>query len=243
MTEHTTTQASTRWLQLTFAAVLIAGAALAVRYESRLDSPPKVAAPPSRVATPNSDSAEPTGSIAVMQSESEGMTYWPVPATSQPIDPVTGKILEERPFRIGSRMPDYSSRRKVERATADLEKLARMIEKFYCDHHRFPARRLLFESAAVEGAPLFGIDPGELKFEATDPFVAATYAFHFAGERWILISAGPDGDYDIDPTIINDPSFDPRALLDSELTYNADRGAFSGGDIWRYDLAPKCVNP
>lgn len=64
------------------------------------------------------------------------------------------------------------------------------------------------------------------------------YAYHQAGPYgWLLVSPGPDGDYDIrDPAAVYNPA-DPLARIPSdglvELTYDPTNGRGSSGDVYR----------
>jgi hypothetical protein len=51
-------------------------------------------------------------------------------------------------------------------------------------------------------------------------------------EGWILVSAGPDRDYDISPPKVFDPSTTQPSPALLRLTYDPTNGTMSNGDIW-----------
>lgn len=75
-----------------------------------------------------------------------------------------------------------------------------------------------------------------------DPFSPLTrknpYIYHLGDRekygpkiwRWMLISAGPDGDYDFDPTVAFD---DARAEFLTSVIYDPTNGLVSNGDLMR----------
>ena len=66
-----------------------------------------------------------------------------------------------------------------------------------------------------------------------------TYGYFSDEDGWILFSAGPDYDYDIDPVTDFD-SHDPERITALELkAYDPTNGTYSNGDIFRIGLADK----
>lgn len=141
------------------------------------------------------------------------------------------------------------------RAITDMRSLGTALESYKVDNGAYPAMR-----PARELVPDIPSDAPEARFNTiewgrstlmglTTPvaFVTSLYpdpfsdfkgmpfVYHSDGHHFILISAGPNCDHDIDPTrdvdfAISQPS--PRLV---SLTYDSTNGTGSSGDYWRLD--------
>lgn len=88
--------------------------------------------------------------------------------------------------------------------------------------------------------------PKNASLAIRDPFGLSKshpYAYYSAGDSWILYSAGPDKDYDIDPVNDGDDVFDPASLLLIMKTYDPTNGTVSDGDVWLTGKANASVVP
>lgn len=118
-----------------------------------------------------------------------------------------------------------------------------------------------FAHPDLQRLPSFRVDPGvrdpfivpirdagwEPYYYPADPFAPKTetdlaerraaFVYFPAGEgnevAWIVVSAGPDGDYDIDPREVYDSSAKRPSAVLLTLTYDATNGTLSDGDLWR----------
>jgi hypothetical protein len=69
----------------------------------------------------------------------------------------------------------------------------------------------------------------------TDPFApsrGACYVYNQGSDRWVIVSAGPDRDYDFDPPCF-DPAYKPTWSDILARTYDPSNGTVSNGDIYR----------
>jgi type II secretory pathway pseudopilin PulG len=154
------------------------------------------------------------------------------------------------------------TRSKVARVTTDMRSMATAIEAYYIDNGAYPAwafgpagaNGTVISSPPTASQPTFKIwaNPSEVgsfnllttpisyiqRFRE-DPFVdtlglgTPTYAYFTDGGGWMLLSPGPDGDYDVDPSAIYNSSDPNIASLLAPLTYDPSNGEISNGDIWR----------
>ncbi len=156
-----------------------------------------------------------------------------------------------RPSRVHERP-------KVSRVKADMRSLATAIEVYRLDHGEWPAMVPLDLTgsntkwlAKSGGQRLMTVDSGSaeraglttpvayLTSVFSDPFAprGTPYAYYHDREGFILISPGPDEDYDIqDPATVYDGSIpQPSELLvgGGSWTYDPTNGMVSNGDVWR----------
>lgn len=140
----------------------------------------------------------------------------------------------------------------VSRVKADQRTLATALESYSIDHNRYPLWELRTDLATQR--PTFILpQPGTRPFTLTtpisyitsyptDPFSAGKkewFSYYTSGRAWILISAGPDKDYDIVPQQDFQQPRDSKALWDIIVnkTYDPTNGSVSNGDIWRSNLS------
>jgi len=124
------------------------------------------------------------------------------------------------------------------KAKDDLRALAVALECFFMDHNTYPSpedgpgigrtsRSLTTPIAYFSQLPY---DPFQKPLDGRSLY----YAYYAVNDGWILISTGPDGDFDIDPA--GDYSGfslkQPSSNLVSK-TYDPTNGAMSDGDIYR----------
>lgn len=151
------------------------------------------------------------------------------------------------PFRSFS----SSMRSKPSRALADMRSYATAIETYYVDFNTY-TKPVPFTSspfwkpgnAALEAAVQkhLGTVPTTLTTPIAyvtslfpDPYApirGMAFAYHSNGMNWILVSAGPDEDYDFDPAADFSNETTPTERL-LQKTYDPTNGAKSGGDMWR----------
>lgn len=156
-----------------------------------------------------------------------------------------------------------SARAKAARAKSDMRSLATGLETYFVDFNAYPtgqslphaaqaagqsplklfkalraADRLQLKAINTSGTRLLGADAKVLMDQVlyADPFAkvsGTTFVYHSDPKGWILVSAGPDQDYDILPSRDYDgATTQPTAQL-LMLTYNPTNGTVSDGDIWR----------
>lgn len=168
------------------------------------------------------------------------------------------------------------SRSAVSRVKSDMRSCATALESFHVDHKRYPPHSPAIEHGALGRVPLLTPESlansrgvGMPSFSLTelpnlttpiayiashfpDPLNRAkgmTFGYWTDGEQgWILISTGPDGDYDLNPPekFYDALSERPSARL-LERTYDPTNGVASDGDIWRAAIrssqAPPAPSP
>jgi len=145
---------------------------------------------------------------------------------------------------------------KVTTAKNRLRDVSKALEAYRDDNGAFPGLRPLREFYTdptkldrAGGGALFGIDSGgpghrglttPVAYAASllsDPFApeeAAPFAYYTDGEKWILISPGPDGDYDINPKRDCDFSLSQPTTHILLMMYDPTNGTkHSDGDIVR----------
>jgi type II secretory pathway pseudopilin PulG len=151
-------------------------------------------------------------------------------------------------------------RAKASRARTDMRSLAKAIEWYHIDNDAYPAWATgeLSENVARCVDPLFQHVPsfrqardGEALLTLTTPILyvggcypwdpfsperGATYVYYATKPKdtdgWILVSPGPDRDYDISPPKVFDPSTTQPSPALLRLTYDPTNGTMSNGDIW-----------
>jgi len=162
---------------------------------------------------------------------------------------------------FGDRRPERS---QVSRVRADQRVLATAIEAYYVDHNAYPAEHSILEAPGIDapserrrivragGTSLATAEWGRPGLDGlttplayvtnvfADPFApmrGTPYAYHADAKGWLLTSAGPDGDYDIQhPAEVYDSSIpqpSPHLLAGGPWTYDPTNGLVSDGDVWR----------
>lgn len=150
-------------------------------------------------------------------------------------------------------------RAKVSRVRTDLRSIRRALEAYRADHRAYlpsttspesVARCGLYIHPAPGRLPTFLViykpdGPSVPEFQTyadypSDPFApqrGATFVYFMTkkeeAEGWILTSPGPDGDYDIDPAGMYDPSNKKPSATLVIRSYDPTNGSLSDGDIWR----------
>ncbi|NUP88654.1 MAG: hypothetical protein HUU25_02405 [Candidatus Sumerlaeia bacterium] len=156
--------------------------------------------------------------------------------------------------------PAAPIREAVSRIRADMRAMATAIESYYVDCNAYPAwvsadssESIVQGNSVLAAMPTFrrGILPpgGRCVIPLTlttpiayitslvpDPFnpdVPSTFAYYTDGPGWILLSPGPDGDFDVNPrTVYKSELAQPSAEL-LVLSYDPTNGTISDGDLWR----------
>lgn len=148
---------------------------------------------------------------------------------------------------------EAQTRSRVSMVRSHMRSLATALETYYIDVNSYPAmssdpRTSIFGNAQASlPVPGFRMQAGSRVMTLTtpvayitnlpeDPFstvAGGTYAYYTPGPRgFILISPGPDGDWDLDPAI-----YDPTIAQPSDdllhFTWDPTNGTVSDGDIWR----------
>jgi type II secretory pathway pseudopilin PulG len=133
---------------------------------------------------------------------------------------------------------------------APIRMLATAIESYFVDHNAYPPIVPLYyfsenerELRQAGGFSLFTFGgnlttpTAYLSEKINDPFSPQPlpFAYFTDGKGWIIVSRGPDKDYDFDPKQVYDGSLpQPSAsLLTSPFTCDPTNGTISNGDIWR----------
>jgi hypothetical protein len=147
----------------------------------------------------------------------------------------------------------------VGRALSDMRSMATALESYYVDCNAYPAwtdqpgELQLPRTGGAKAIPSFMAKTDKHQAMTlttpiaymtslfTDPFSgqpASTFVYYAAtvGEKkgWIIVSAGPDGRYDLD-TKLYDPALsaaDATNVL-APFTFDPTNGVMSAGDIWR----------
>lgn len=125
-----------------------------------------------------------------------------------------------------------------------LGQLQNRLDSYHAAHKQFPPMR---QMAGSRAPPHMTFDMGEGALSALqDPFSSAkdrAFAYHTDGQRWLLYSAGPDKDYDIDaPNEL--VSFAVGSLTETiAKTYDPTNGTASNGDIWLAGRVKKSESP
>ncbi len=143
-------------------------------------------------------------------------------------------------------------RASVMRVKADQRSLATALEAYGIDHNRYPMWELRTDFATQR--PTFILPSEEtgrggltspiayITSIPRDPFSAGKkewLSYYTSGRAWILISAGPDKDYDIVPQQDFQQPRDSKALWDIIVnkTYDPTNGSVSNGDVWRSNIS------
>lgn len=156
------------------------------------------------------------------------------------------------------------ARAKVSRARSEMRTLATAIEAYKVDHGAFAAARPMIddfgrrsddEQRAVQEAGALGLRTvewgqrgccgvttpvayvSELPIDPFAPVRGLSFLYLADENGFILVSPGPDRDYDIgDPAKVYDSSIQqPSAYLlaGGPWTYDPTNGTISNGDVWR----------
>jgi Tfp pilus assembly protein PilE len=149
-------------------------------------------------------------------------------------------------------------RSRISRAKSDQRSLANALEAYYVDNNSYVSwatgdqgvNNFLPAGSASRGRPTFRRPSAGGPMTLTtplayitqlqpDPFApdkGAVHSYYCDGGGWILLSAGPDGDYDIDPQKLYNSSVpQPSAELLSK-NYDVTNGTVSDGDIFRVKM-------
>jgi type II secretory pathway pseudopilin PulG len=147
---------------------------------------------------------------------------------------------------------EAQGRATVSRVKTDQRSLAVALESYAIDHNHYPMWEMRTDFATQR--PSFILpQPGTRPFTLTtpiayitsiypDPFSAGKkewFSYYTSGRAWILISAGPDKDYDIVPQQDFQQPSGMKELLDVLVnkTYDPTNGSVSNGDIWRSNIS------
>lgn len=148
---------------------------------------------------------------------------------------------------------DEAIKQAAMRVKADMRTMAVAIESYYVDTNTYPAYATKGGSIPLImdewpfALPTFNRRMGpDGIFSLTtpiayvtniyaDPFISTEelrlpFAYYSTPKGWILLSPGPDMDWDIDPVKQYDPEDRTKLLL---MTYDPTNGVVSGGDIYR----------
>ncbi len=139
----------------------------------------------------------------------------------------------------------------VSRVKADQRSLATAIECYTIDNNRYPLWELRTDFATQRPSFIL-LRPEKPAGSLTtpiayitsiprDPFSAGKkewFSYYTSGRAWILISAGPDKDYDIVPQQDFQQPSGMRELLGILVnkTYDPTNGSVSNGDVWRSNI-------
>jgi len=141
-------------------------------------------------------------------------------------------------------------RAKKSKNYSPMRTLATVLESYYNDHGAYPPMRSLKdmtekpdELEKAGGASLQTFSPvlttptAYIQRFENDPFspYPLPFVYYTDGEGWMILSRGPDGDYDINPAKIynSSDSYQSFSVLASPATYDPSNGTTSNGDIWR----------
>ncbi|MFH0794382.1 MAG: DUF4190 domain-containing protein [bacterium] len=122
-------------------------------------------------------------------------------------------------------------RSKVSRVKADLRMLATGLESYRVDNNSYPVGTTPgggLEKLTTPVAHISSLPPDTFAREKGAPL-----RYHTDGAGWILVSRGPDLDYDIEPR----SDYSTQNAKSSDVlwakTYDPTNGTVSNGDIWR----------
>jgi hypothetical protein len=144
----------------------------------------------------------------------------------------------------------------VSRVKNDMRSMATGIESYFVDEHAYPPmqpmRDFVHDEHALRrtgGIDMSTVRPGDASLAGiTTPVAYVTTMFHdpFAplgnlsfgyytdGPSWILISPGPDGDYDMNhPDEVFTSKEDQPSTRVILMAYDPTNGTTSSGDVWR----------
>jgi hypothetical protein len=149
-------------------------------------------------------------------------------------------------------------RSRVSRARADQRSLATALESYYVDNGSYVSwatgdqgvNNFLPANSASRARPTFRRPSAGGPRTLTTPlaYITQLYPDSFAPDKgavlsyycdpngWILISAGPDGDYDIDPQKLYNSSVSQPSTELLSKAYDPTNGTVSDGDIFRVKM-------
>jgi len=154
-------------------------------------------------------------------------------AVLMPLSETEGKIggIDVQASAGSASQEDY----RYEKATSSLEQIAFALEDYIVENQHYPgALDLLIDPKN----PYIGFLPKDpYSQNRNEPFVYKTN-----GEKWVLVSRGPDGDFDFDPDVLFDSEIDKYEYLGgyfrfprpgARYLYDPVNGPVSNGDIIR----------
>lgn len=136
-----------------------------------------------------------------------------------------------------SRMPESNTRSRVSRAKSDMRAIASSLEAYRAEHHAYPPMKRLQSGPEAQG-PATVLPDGFVVETMVDPFSGKSelpYYYFLGSDGWMVISAGPDKEYQIVPESMYAYGSEMSPTL-VELTYDPTNGTTSRGDIWRSKL-------
>jgi len=158
---------------------------------------------------------------------------------------------------------ELNSRARASRAKNDMRTLATSLEAYFVDFNAYPAgqplpraaglvgksekkvrevlagiNRLDLNAVATSGTRLLGRDDAVLAENALygDPLAmvpGTPFVYHSDANGWILVSCGPDVDYDIVPARDYDSNISQPSAHLVLLSYDPTNGTVSNGDVFR----------
>ncbi|MBN1476630.1 type II secretion system protein GspG [Candidatus Sumerlaeota bacterium] len=160
------------------------------------------------------------------------------------------------PLIVGGLLPaiaipnflEAQTRSKVARARADLRSLATGLEAFYVDNNRYPRAVAGSDPTSISrGDPMMAMQStfstadsitspiAYLTGYMEDPFgpTGAPYCYFSDAHGWILVSAGPDGDFDFDPKQVYHSDIAQPSVELIRYAYDPTNGTVSDGDVFR----------
>lgn len=147
-----------------------------------------------------------------------------------------------------------SVRSPVSRVKSDMRCMATAIESYYVDHNCYPPARPLREACKsfhdvgrlrrAGGYDLATIEFGRLTTpvsyvtenfpDTLAPVKGLPFVYYADINGWILVSAGPDKHYDLNPATLYDSMIpQPSTPLITGATFDPTNGTDSRGDVWR----------
>lgn len=148
-------------------------------------------------------------------------------------------------------------RGRIARVRTDMRSIALALEAYRSDHGFYPAAHTIDLNSKARAAlkdagcdPLNAIDPTGFIRGKNDALTTSTYLtfvpndifaplrdipFRYRSDAhgWILVSPGPDGDYDLNPARDYDSEAANRIRTLLPYTYDPTNGTVSDGDLWR----------
>lgn len=149
-------------------------------------------------------------------------------------------------IQIASRMPESNSRMYQSRVKADMRSLNSEFAVHFEKSNTLPVPQPLINAAGDDFSLIKAIKsargenlqtyPADLTPDLTDPFSpdrSLPYAYHAQSDRWMVSSAGPDADYDLNPKVAIESNWTTESAELILLTYDPTNGSFSDGDVYR----------
>jgi hypothetical protein len=155
--------------------------------------------------------------------------------------------------------PERGLRSRVSRVRADMRSMDTALENYWNDHNSFPAwasgnkgsNGFLSKKSPAFKIPTFRTWSDEREantfYTLTTPKAyiqyypwdhmtktrGTTFSYFCDHRGWILLSPGPDGDYDVDPKKVYDSTISQPSPELLRLRYDPSNGIISNGDIFR----------